>query len=129
MLSKILRVIVCVLILAPNAYAQDFGGYRPSWQGFGTGATAAAPLTSTQRAGRGGEICRVNTLSGEVSGGGIVFGTTGTRSLADCVAPRSGCDGTFANCARFVLFETSGVICLDGKLTITSPYLTIAGQT
>jgi IPT/TIG domain-containing protein len=123
--------LACFVFVAPTKAQSDPGGLRAAsdFLGFGTGCDDCAPLISTNTAGRTGQVCRVNSLSGEVSGGGIQFGTSGTRSFADCVAPRSGCDGTAANCARIVIFEISGEICLNDTLTISSSYLHIAGQT
>jgi len=81
----------------------DFGGYRPHFQGFGAQTVG----------GRGGPVCRASDYG----------------SLAACVAPRPGCVDTPATCARTVVFDASGTYTGDGQLMITSPYLTMAGQT
>lgn len=90
---------------AQNVYSVDYGGYRPHYQGYGV----------ETRGGRGGAICKVTSLS-------------------DAAWPAV--PGTFRHCventagARFVIFEVGGTIDLvNGPITITSPYLTIAGQT
>jgi hypothetical protein len=88
----------------PPPSAGDFGGYRPHFQGFGAQSAG----------GRGGPVCQASNYA----------------QLAACVAPRQGCDGTAARCARIVAFDTSGTYDGGGgQLAITSPYLTIAGQT
>lgn len=62
---------------------------------------------ATSKGGRGGKIIRVTNLNG-----------SGPGSLAEACA---------ANGARIVVFEVSGVI--RGDIRITHPYITIAGQT
>ena len=94
--------------------AGDFGGYRPHFQGFG----------ATTRGGRGGPVCTVDMLAID---GSNTFGALG--DLQDCVAPRPGCDGTWPTCARTAVFAVSGTASGTGQISITSPYLTIAGQT
>lgn len=77
----------------------DFGGYRPTYQGFGVNATG----------GRTGTVLRVTNLN-----------DSGAGSLRTALTT-SGC--------RFVVFETSGTIALSSVINITSPCLTVAGQT
>ena len=88
----------------PEPPPDDFGGYRPHYQGHGT----------TTPGGRGGEIRRVSNAS----------------QLAEAVKGRAGCANTPASCARIVIVETSGNYDgFGGQLTIDSPFLTLAGQT
>jgi hypothetical protein len=91
----------------PPPVGTDFGGYRPHLQGWG----------ATTRGGRGGEVRIVGTLD--------------AQQLQAAVAGRPGCADTWETCARVVLFSVSGTWDLSalGQLTVTSPYLTIAGQT
>ena len=98
----------------PPVTGGDFGGYRPQHQGFG----------ATTRGGRGGPVCVVDTLTIDSSN---TFGASG--DLADCVAPRPGCDDSWQACARTVVFGVSGTMAGVGQISITSPYLTVAGQT
>ena len=98
----------------PPPQAGDFGGYRPHFQGFG----------ATTRGGRGGPICTVDTLTID---GSQTFGQLG--DLGDCTAPRPGCADTWETCARTVVFGVSGTSAGTGQVSITSPFLTIAGQT
>lgn len=81
----------------------DFGGYRPHYQGHGTRTPG----------GRGGEIRRVSTA----------------QQLQAAVQPRAGCTDTPQTCARIIVFDASGNYDVGGQLAITTPYLTIAGQT
>lgn len=93
----------------------DFGGYRPHLQGFG----------ATTRGGRGGLVCTVDTLTID---GAATFGARG--GLDDCVAPRPGCADTWESCARIAVFAVSGTASAGvGYVSVTAPYLTIAGQT
>lgn len=70
----------------------------------------AAGWAAQTPGGRGGKIIRVTTLA-----------AGGPGSFAEAVATRG---------PRIVVFEVGGVIDLDGKIiTITEPFLTIAGQT
>lgn len=83
----------------------DYGGYRPHYQGYGVNTPG----------GRGGEVCRVNSLSDTAFP--PVPGT-----LRYCVEASTG--------PRFVIFEISGTIRLVwGALFVRNPYITIAGQT
>ena len=83
----------------------DYGGYRPHYQGYGVNTPG----------GRGGEVCRVNSLSD--TAWPPVPGT-----LRYCVEASTG--------PRFVIFEISGTIRLvRGPLFVRNPYITIAGQT
>jgi hypothetical protein len=82
----------------------DFGGYRPHFQGFGSDTIG----------GRGGPVCHARDYG----------------SLVACVQARQGCADTPQTCARVVVFDQSGIYDgQGGQITITSPYLTIAGQT
>lgn len=71
----------------------------PGAEGFGTDTPA----------GRGGEIYVVDSLAAD-----------GPGSLAEALA---------APGARTVVFSVGGVIVLDDNITVTEPYLTVAGQT
>jgi hypothetical protein len=82
-----------------TAAAADYGGYRPSYQGFGVNTPG----------GRGGSVCRVTNLN-----------DSGSGSLRSCLE---------ASGPRFVIFETSGTIRISYPITVTNPYITIAGQT
>jgi pectate lyase len=93
----------------------------------GSGAVAQAPVDSraaagvalaspgaggwtTTHGGRGGRVVAVNTLAGE--------GRGSLRAALEASEP------------RIIVFEVGGVIDLDRKtIKITSPYVTIAGQT
>lgn len=77
----------------------DYGGYRPHYQGYGVGTPG----------GRGGDIIRVTNLNDR-----------GPGSLRAALE---------ASGRRVVLFETSGTIVLDAPICITSPFVTVAGQT
>jgi hypothetical protein len=88
-----------VALVFPVRGAVDFGGYRPHYQGYG----------ADSRGGRGGAILRVTNL--DDSGPGSL------RAALEAAGP------------RFVIFETSGTIVLNGPIFVTSPYVTIAGQT
>ena len=59
--------------------------------------------------GRGGQVCRVKNLN-----------DSGPGSFRDCV-DRAG--------PRTVIFDVGGTIKLKSRLTISNPYITIAGQT
>jgi hypothetical protein len=85
----------------------DHGGYRPHFQGFG----------ATTRGGRGGEV--------------RIIGSLDASQLAAAVAARPGCVNTWETCARTVVFSVSGTADASalGQVTVTSPFLTVAGQT
>jgi hypothetical protein len=106
-------LLLFILLLASahvvTAQTRDFGGYRPHYQG----VAVATP------GGRGGIVNKVTKLTDD--------GSVGTLRWA--VAGRAGCANTAITCARFVVFETSGWIQLQGPLFIDSPFITIAGQT
>lgn len=111
------------ITISPLVVGNDFGGYRPHFQGFG----------ATSMGGRGGgsRVCTINTTT--VSGT-PTWGTSGTRDVEDCMeALPPGClafVGTQAACARFVVSEVSGVITVpDGQVSVVGPYLTAAFQT
>ena len=84
----------------PPPPGNDFGGYRPHYQGYGVNTPG----------GRGGTVCKVKNLN-----------NSGADSFRSCV------EGTFGS--RFVVFETSGTIPLNSDVFITSPFMTIATQT
>jgi hypothetical protein len=105
-LASLLSLPTGVLV---TARAPDFGGYRPHYQG-------SAVYTP---GGRGGLVNKVTKLTDD--------GSVGTLRWA--VAGRPSCANTPITCARFVVFETSGLIRLTGPLFIDSPFITIAGQT
>lgn len=105
----------------PPVEGDDFGGYRPHYQGFGA-------QTAGGRTG-GTRTCQVTTL---ILSGTPTWGATG--DVADCLAGvPPGCTpmtGSQAACARVVTFGVSGTIDLGGQqLAVTAPWLTIAGQT
>src|SRR4051794_26115230 len=81
------------------AYSQDFGNYRPHYQGDGTDTPG----------GRGGTIYKVTNLN-----------DSGPGSLRAAMT---------ASGPRFVVFEVSGTIALDSAIFVTSPFMTVAGQT
>jgi hypothetical protein len=97
--SAIVGALAAVVITATQAVAQDFGGYRPHYQGFGAHTSG----------GRGGQIYKVTTLAD--SGPGSL------RAALTAAGP------------RFVLFEVSGTIALRSPIFIRNPNLTVAGQT
>lgn len=95
---------IALVLVASFAAAQDYGGYRPHYQGYGVNTPG----------GRGGTICRVTSLSDEAW-------PFAPGTLRHCVETVSG--------PRIVIFEVSGTIRLiHGPLTVRQPYLTIAGQ-
>ena len=85
--------------LEPPIDEPDYGGYRPHYQGFGTKTVG----------GRGGKIYRVTNLK-----------NSGAGSLRAALT---------ASGPRIVVFEVSGTIVLTSSVSVTNPYLTIAGQT
>src|SRR3990167_11209966 len=90
--------------------ADDFGGYRPQYQGFGVNTSA----------GRSGTLYRVNTLH-DNSEAPVLQGDGSYYSSFRSAAEASG--------TRVIVFELSGYVLLTSNLNITEPYLTIAGQT
>lgn len=103
-------LLVCLMVVAitqaaPNAQSADYGGYRPHYQGYGVDTPG----------GRGGVVCKVTSVSDTAW-------PPAQGTLRYCVETLTG--------PRIVIFETSGTIRLvQGELVITSPYITIAGQT
>src|SRR5689334_488208 len=96
-----------IAFTAPPAHAQvDRGGYRPSYQGYGVNT----------RAGRGGAVLRVTHLQDTYQTASPYWVGSLRRALT---TPGP----------RFIVFEVSGTINLIGPLIVTSPFLTIAGQT
>jgi pectate lyase len=71
----------------------------PTAEGYGTNT----------RGGRGGSVCVVTNLN-----------DSGTGSLRSCVGGSG---------PRIVVFKTGGTINLQSRLTLTQPFITIAGQT
>ena len=90
---------VVVALAFPVSGSVDYGGYRPHYQGYGVDT----------RGGRGGSILRVTNLNDSGSGS--------LRAALEFTGP------------RFVIFETSGTIALNAPIFVSSPYVTIAGQT
>ena len=101
-LSSFLGMLLCVLGAA-QAPAADVAGERipafPGAEGFG----------AYSRGGRGGRIVEVTNLNAK-----------GPGSL------QAACD---AKGPRIVVFRVSGTIDVHGHITITEPFITIAGQT
>tara|TARA_R110002050_G_scaffold91784_6_gene192537 strand:+ start:22583 stop:25177 length:2595 start_codon:yes stop_codon:yes gene_type:complete len=71
-------------------------------------------------AGRGGTVYRVNTLDDNASSPTLNGDGTYSGSLRAAVS---------ASGARTIVFEVGGVINLTSTLSISNPYITIAGQT
>jgi hypothetical protein len=100
-LARAAALLSAPLLLATPALAEN--GMAPPVQTF------AHPADPT-RGGAGGRIIRVTTLAKD-----------GPGSLAEAIAAKG---------PRIVVFEVGGVIDLQRSvLTVTEPYLTIAGQT
>jgi hypothetical protein len=97
-----LIIVISLLPLSRDAGSSstvDYGGYRPHYQGFGV----------TTPGGRRGAVLRVTNLNDSGSGS--------LRAALEATGP------------RYVIFETSGTISLSAPIFVTSPYVTIAGQT
>lgn len=109
-----------VIIPPPEPPEVDFGGYRPHWQGYGTGAVNSSPILSFQQGGRGGTIYLVNTLADNNDSPVLV-----SPGIFRCSFRRA----CLESGPRFVLFEVSGVINLNSELLIDNPFITIAAQT
>jgi len=103
-----------IATVAINTFA-DSGNYRPQFFGWGTNTVAGR--------GPGGitpKIIRVNTLTDTgtpltLNGDGTYSGEL--RAALTALGP------------RFVLFERSGYVVLSSDIIVSSPYLTVAGQT
>jgi hypothetical protein len=94
-----IALLAALFVFNSGASAQDYGGYRPHYQGYGVNT----------RGGRGGAILRVTNLN-----------DSGPGSLRAALN---------ASGARFVIFEVSGTIALSSAIIVTNPFITIAGQT
>src|SRR5262245_3723348 len=92
-------MVLLLSVALATGESADYGGYRPHYQGHGVKTPG----------GRGGAILRVTTLEDR--------GPGSLRAALEATGP------------RLVLFETSGMIVLDAPIYITSPFITIAGQT
>jgi hypothetical protein len=95
----VLAAVVTLITAKAAAQEADYGGYRPHYQGFGVRTPG----------GRGGTIYKVTNLNDA--------GPGSLRAALTATGP------------RFVIFEVSGTIALIQPIFITSPFLTIAGQT
>ena len=99
--SPILLICAGILVLIPSGFAVE----TPSVPAF-PGAEGYGAMT---RGGRGGKVILVTNLN-----------DAGPGSL------REACE---AEGPRIVVFTVSGTITLESRLTISNPYITIAGQT
>lgn len=100
----------------------DYGGLRPHFQGYGTGDPAAEFVYGGLNvAGRGGVVYRINTTADNTTAPVPVGDGTFRCSLRRALETQTG--------PRVIVFETSGVFTLTSVLSVTSPYLTVAGQT
>src|SRR5688572_13638933 len=80
----------------------DYGGLRPHFQGYGTGATLSDPLLTANVAGRGGTVYRINTTADNATAPSAVGDGTFRCSLRRALETETG--------PRVIVFETSGVI-------------------
>ena len=102
-MSRLLPAISAALMLAAPMAARAENGMAPALQNF------AHPADPT-KGGTGGRIIRVTTLAKD-----------GPGSLAEAIAAKG---------PRIVVFEVGGVINMQRTvLTVSEPFLTIAGQT
>lgn len=99
-------------VSTPTPTAQPFPSPGPTTTPPASGPLAAFPgaegFGATTRGGRGGRILYVTTLA-----------DTGAGSLRSALT---------ASGPRTVLFQVAGTITLNDDITITAPFLTIAGQ-
>jgi hypothetical protein len=98
-LIVVTTVVVLQSLISFASSSVDHGGYRPHYQGYGV----------TTPGGRGGTIIKVTNLN-----------DSGPGSLRAAMEARG---------PRIVIFEVSGTISLNSSITLTSPFLTVAGQT
>ena len=105
--------LVCLTALAlslpfssARAEVADSGGYRPHFQGYG----------ADTRGGRGGAVLKVTHLADTTDPASPSWNGSLRKALT-------------ATGPRFVIFEVSGTISLVSDILITSPFLTVAGQT
>ena len=97
-----LLIVTTMVVLLQSVIASgsvDHGGYRPHYQGYGVNTPG----------GRGGSILKVTNLN-----------DGGPGSLRAAMEARG---------PRIVIFEVSGTISLSQPIYVTSPFLTVAGQT
>lgn len=87
------------LIPSPSSLAQTGVPAFPGAEGFGANSVG----------GRGGKVYEITNTN-----------DSGTGSLRECVA---------ASGARTCVFKVGGLISINSPLTISNPYITIAGQT
>ena len=97
-----LLIVTTMVVLLQSVIASgavDHGGYRPHYQGYGVNTPG----------GRGGSILKVTNLNDR--------GPGSLRAAMEARGP------------RIVIFEVSGTISLSEPIYVTSPFLTVAGQT